>query len=693
MQDEKSNAGGGGGDGADARMGMIQINDLVYKLETDLSVAINRTHKTNFFQNPIYSQTQTAIAIINSGADFIDPRRSFFSFDMQLPQTLLGANINDPDYANAFISAYFGKNGSILNLIDSVVVSSRSGDELSRVNDYGQLMAMLLPEMFGPEWRDSIGQLIGLGSFVGGYNDSMANNIAHRNEFVKRSEQRRIHFSIPLYLLSPFFNYGRLMPSMLMSGLRIEIKWKSLDVAVQQFWEGLPQEFPADGEGQARFQFADPDETEFKTYLSDGSLAGSGGLDEADYPLATTAWLYTKNDTPGQPGTLVVSGTGGSQDFTIVRDGTAFRDFEPGDSVVYSNDQTVGADGQRDEVRFLVTGVFSAHQLKVTTTYTGANYGVPDIPSSQKNGNAGGLVGTWRVSQKRPLPFSRGFAVNAYHGKFSTPNTPLTTYNIAFPQIALCSIQLTDAIQRTLNEYSSVNGLEIVYADYDRTSNPISGITASVYTEVRKSASRALAVFARVVRNTSDPYEYDSFASAPGSYWNYYQWQLGSLYFPQQRVDNGNSDKELRHDGVLVDAYAYTQDAFDRYHPKAAPTMATLRGVGIDFNKLDLHPTEVHAEHSPSPYLAPYSRYGKWGSFVNGGTTIATTLERSTLFDLSGIPINNSRTLALRGEVDNSQYFDANDPLYDTNYRGLLYIYLKYVRLARVFLVNCEVEQ
>lgn len=693
MQDEKSNMGGGGGDGADARMGMIQINDLVYKLETDLSVAINRTHKTQYFQNPLYSQTQTAIAIINSGADYIDPRRSWFSFDFQLPQTLLGDNKADPDYGNAFISAYFGKNGSVLNLIDSVVVSSRSGDELSRVNDFGQLMSILIPEMFGPEWRDSIGQTIGLGSFVGGYNDSTAPNVLFQDPLTKRSEQRRIRFSIPLYLLSPIFNYGRLIPSMLMSGLRIEIKWKSLDVAVQQFWEGFPREFPADGTGQARLEFADADETEFKTYLSAGSLAGEGALDEIDYPLATVQWAYTADANGMDNGLLVLTGYAGTQNFTVVRPGTGgLRDFEPGDSVVMSMDTSNSAvNVTRNEVRFRVSSIIGAHSLGVN-----AQADQPDFAATAPNGidkTGGTVIGTWRVSQRRPLPYQRDFGAPAYHDKFRTPDTPLTTYNIAFPEIALCSVQLTDAIQRTLNEFSSVNGLEIVYADYDRTSNPIDGQIAGVYTEVRKSASRALATFARVVRNTPQAHRYDSFASSPGTYWNHYQWQLGSLYFPQQRVDNGNSDAQLRHDGVLASMYNYTQDAFDRYHPKAAPTMATLRGVGIDFNKLDLHPLEVHAEHSPSPYLAPYSRYGKWGSFANGGTTVATTLERSSLFDLSGIPINNSRTLALRGELDNTQYFNTQDALYDPLFRGLLYVFLKYVRLARVFLVNCEVEQ
>ena len=76
---------------------------------------------------------------------------------------------------------------------------------------------------------------------------------------------------------------------------------------------------------------------------------------------------------------------------------------------------------------------------------------------------------------------------------------------------------------------------------------------------------------------------------------------------------------------------------------------------------------------------------GKPGSFQGGGEVIAVSLERSSLFNLSGIPINNSRVLALRG----------NYSAYPSQYckQHTLYIYLKYVKLARIFLNNVEVEQ
>lgn len=687
--------GGGGGNGeADARYGMIQVNDLVYKLDTDLSVAVNRTHKINFFQNQEYGSGQTSIAIINSGADYVDPRRSFMAFDVVIPATPTAASLALID---SFISCYFGKNGSVLNLIDSVVVSTRSGDELSRVNDFGQLQNILVPEMFGNDYQQTIGQLIGLGSYIGG-SGTYASGVPPA---VAVSEQRNRRFCIPLYLLSPIFNYGRLLPSMLMSGLRIEIKWKPLVQAVQQFWEGaLTYESPFGSVNAPPVSYQDNDAdllTEFKTAFAVSAFtdATASGLSPV---AATTADTYAWADAAGvNVGFTILTLTPANAfaglwtGFNLLdpkdntqrfwRDGTTL--VIPIGSVLIPGSNPP-AYSPRIEFRFVVQSILSNATLLVN--FTPADGGPVTATYDPDNVNP---YGVYRVNnQMRQAPYTRDFGAPVLSGRGLTLTTPLTDYTIQSPSISLCSIQLTDAIQRTLNEFSSVNGLEVVYADYDRTSVPISTGTNAVYLEVRKSASRALQAFARVTPTTVDSYRYDSFASIAGSFWNHYQWQLGSLYFPNQRVQDNNSILEIARDNMVVMAYAYCQDAFDRFHPKAAPTMSTLRGYGVDYDVRKRHPTEISAEHGPSAYLAPQSSFGKWGSFANGATTIATTLERSTLFDLSGIPINNSRVLALRGEVFIPEKNAAHDIL-----NGTLWIFLKYVRMARTFLVNTEVEQ
>lgn len=64
------------------RQGMLAVNDLTYLLEPDLSVAVNVTHKNHFFQSNSYTNSQRAVCILNSGADYIDTRDSYLQFDM-----------------------------------------------------------------------------------------------------------------------------------------------------------------------------------------------------------------------------------------------------------------------------------------------------------------------------------------------------------------------------------------------------------------------------------------------------------------------------------------------------------------------------------------------------------------------------------------------------------------------------------
>jgi hypothetical protein len=677
--------GGGRDESADARMGMVQVNDLVYRLETDLSVAINRTHKINYFQNIEYNDKQTSIIILNSGSDYIDPRRSFLSFDINIPETnldlLTKTSKADQEIRRAFISCYFGENGSVLNLIDSVVVSTRSGDEVSRVNDYGQLMNMLLPQMFGKDWRRTIGQGIGLGSYLGGSNNAVDEKGASAPAV---SEQRRRRFTVPLYLLSPIFNYGRLLPSMLMSGLRIEIKWKPLVQACQQFWENCPVFPVATGPEALRLPLDDQSMTAFQEYFDHRKAPGDlmGGMFAA-FDRVGASWEFTQatgelkiNVGTSNPNSL----TPGSPPFGFLAYDNNYltqvppvqvRIFQPG--TIFEWYSTAGF-----RWRFVIQQVTNATTAFVTCNSQGDATG---DWNNEANANPLIAAGPYILSpHQRPVYFERRFGqlFNAF--RHQTGTVPLQSYTITSPQVSLCSVMLTDAIQRTLNEYSATNGLEIVYADYDRTSQPISPGTQSIYCEIRKSASRALAVFGRLVNSSVDPHTYDSFASCYGSYWNSYQFQLGSLYFPNQPQAEKHSDPDIARDNEASMIYMYAEDAFDRLHSKAAPTMASLRGDGIDFNFIYRHPTEVHGEHSPSTYLKPPSDYGKWGSAVNGATTVATSLERSSLFELSGIPVNNSRVLAIRGEA----YVPT---------QATLMAFLKYVRLIRVFLVNCEVEQ
>ena len=705
---------GGGSADADGRAGMLAINGLVYKLEPDLSVAVSRTHKIQFSQSQEYTNDQTMLFIVNSGADYIDPSRSWLTVDIDFP---VGYSIPTPIGVNAaataslarlpvnkgYLNFAFGPNGSVLNLIESVVVSSRSGDELSRVTNYGQFLNTYIPLTFGVDWATSIGSNIGFGSFIGA---------DHQND---KNESRRKRFNIPLYLLSPFFNYGRLMPSMIMSGLRIEVRWKGLDYGAQAFWSGIPRYLESAG-GDDTDALLNRSTTGFARFLIRNDLVGAAATyprvlwpydDVANYPAPTLDSLWTLSEQKVEGATLYYT-LSCKTGVTPVSLGARYTAAQLG-----ANHPLVGsfilAPGTTLVLPMNIAGAIM--QDPNTDTYyndlinvtiihnddsilTVRTNGTPIFTERKSDGKFGdyangAVSGPLVLSQTEPTIYETKPGALAFSGLITLPNPAVRDYVIRKPHLQLASVQLTDAIQRVLNEFSSVAGLEIVFADFDHTSSPFSthGEQNPVYLEIRKSASRALMAFARVINDSPNPQLYDSFASCPESFWNHYQWQLGSLYFPQQRVEDSSSDDTRRHDNVACVAYNYTLDAFDRLHPKSAPTMLSLRGVETDgIPSVRYHPLGSTGEHGEDTYLKPPSLTGKWGSFVNGGTTIATTLERSSAFDLSGIPTNNARVLALRANVGFKQPIAPG-------FQAKLEATMKFVRLARVFLLNVEVEQ
>lgn len=512
---------GGNDQGSSRRQGLLAVNDLNYLLEPDLSVAVAVTHKNHYFQTDRYTNGQRGICILNSGADYVDTRRSYLRFNLEgLDDDLWG---------------HFGKNGSVLNLIRQVTITTRSGDEISRCTGFNLLKNMTLGYEYDSEWLDALGQPFGYNDKQQPGNYTAGDTISNGDTFLTVSRPSKT-YCIPLFLLSEFFAYGRLLPSMLMSGLRIEI------------------------------EFEDP-----------------------------------------------------------------------------------------------------------------------------------------------KIAFIARHNVNNLHGDI--PNYAITKYVINNPYISLKSVQLTDATQRALNEQSAVNGLEIVYCDWEQTQTSWPQSQSRVHIEVRKACSRALKALARSRLNINATGHRDSLAAEVFDF-TQYQWQLGSLYFPQQPI-RSITGTPLE---IAAETYMHTLDSFNKglggkipstKLARQAPASSTLGGdtsnfvthqatarewnLGLEVDPVsskwviaDLHqdkcvyPTNELSEGSLSGLHM--AMYGQHGSFLNKGATLGVTLERSTMFNLAGVPINNSRVLALHAE-------------FESNRDRVIDVFLKYVKLARVFLNNVEVEQ
>jgi len=515
--------GDGSGPQGKDRDGLLATNDLVYILPPDLSVSVNQTHKNQYFQSNTYTNTQRGVCILNTGADYGDLRHSTLELGIQMD-------------AAATRAGWFGRHGSILNIIKSITISSRSGDEISRIQDFNLLSYHQNPLRYDQQWINTVGGTIGYGQYL------------HRKE-EGNANFRTQRFSIPLYLLSDFFGYGRLMPSAVLSGLRIEIEW------------------------------ANPSE----------------------------AFLCVNTATRA----------------------------------------ALAADG--------VTG-----------------------------------------------------------------------YTIDNPYVSIRAVQLTDATQRTLNELSASNGLELVYCDYERTDRSL-GAAGNLNMEIRKAASRALKAFV-VTRVTADisgaaAFNKDSFKSLPWGYTNW-QWQLGSLYYPQQPVKTTNTDTGYE---ICAESYKHALIAHDKFkgnngksaalglykNPSSASASRLTTGsykinlleaaIGFDspytpdrfeYKAADGTPNTLITQWQYKPGIGEEQKaVSEFGTFANGNACLAVTLERSDLFNLSGVPINNSRVLAIRADYTAGDAAGVGGQLPQATIVKSVSSFLKYVRLARVFLNNVEVEQ
>jgi hypothetical protein len=250
-----------------------------------------------------------------------------------------------------------------------------------------------------------------------------------------------------------------------------------------------------------------------------------------------------------------------------------------------------------------------------------------------------------------------------------------------------------------VNATSAHNGLEIVYYDFENTQAPASG--AECHVEVKKAVSRAMKAIAVVrpadLASTNTPtavkVHTNTFAALP---WNVkdYQWQLGALYFPHQRVEGKGNDS----DGLPFTAsIAYNEalDCFSGFAPKrnycnveydeyvgtaVDQTSKLLLGAGGAFAQGQSSTGVAKPAHNTQRLLLQQDP----GYRCHG--VIAQSLERSGIFELSGLPINNSRVLVLHAT------FDSKPPKDISGQNNNIDIFLKYVKIARVFMQMVEVE-
>jgi hypothetical protein len=172
---------------------------LGYGIPSDTSVVVNRTTKVcDVFgvnntgasvTGDTYSDGQIITCTFPTGTDYVDTRRSFLTFEVA--STLA----DDTRWT-------FGVHGSGCNFFKSIAIFARSGEELCRTEDFNLLKNMMLQFQYSRQWFQRQGAGMWYGSKI--FNSPQT-------------------FVIPMYILSPLFSYGKLLPAALVSGMRIEL--------------------------------------------------------------------------------------------------------------------------------------------------------------------------------------------------------------------------------------------------------------------------------------------------------------------------------------------------------------------------------------------------------------------------------------------------------------------------------------
>ena len=180
---------------------LLQVNNLLYKMSPALGIAARRNHRIDFAQQAQYAASETIVYDCQTGSDFVGGKNSY----LKLKVTAIGG----PGDLGS---------GSICNIINRVVVRSRTGKELTRVENFNLLCKNIQVWDCPEEWKATAGKAQGYGTGSG-----VANVVPETGKV----------FIIPMWVI-PCFNQDKLLPPQLMSGCRIEITLENVATAFRQ---------------------------------------------------------------------------------------------------------------------------------------------------------------------------------------------------------------------------------------------------------------------------------------------------------------------------------------------------------------------------------------------------------------------------------------------------------------------------
>lgn len=186
---------------------LLDVNDLVYMMPKNLSLASARNVKEYVAQKSSYASTESSVIItIQSGAQYVNWAASHLRFFLDITK-----NQNT-------VSTTWGK-GSAFNLFREVIITSRSGQEICRLDRCNVYRLHKDRLHMSDEELASVGSLMGYDVDV-----VSGTNAPATTEWI-----------IPMCKIAGCFDSKKLMPNWLASGLRIELR---LETPATAFFAG-----------------------------------------------------------------------------------------------------------------------------------------------------------------------------------------------------------------------------------------------------------------------------------------------------------------------------------------------------------------------------------------------------------------------------------------------------------------------
>lgn len=188
---------------------LLQVNKLLYKMPPQIGISSSKKIVTDFFQQSSYANGETMVLDSQTGSQFVDGQSSYLRLNLRTSLVM--------DFAS----------GSSANLINRIVVRSRTGRELTRLEDANLITRYLQRYNCPTDWFNTAGKSQGYPD-----NDFSA-NVSVGDGAGDMTGVNGCIYILPLHII-PFFNQvgNKLLPPQVMEGLRIEISLAHPDTAL-----------------------------------------------------------------------------------------------------------------------------------------------------------------------------------------------------------------------------------------------------------------------------------------------------------------------------------------------------------------------------------------------------------------------------------------------------------------------------